>query len=244
MFRKFAIALMLLEAGLLTGCGGGTGIANQPGPGNSNGTNAGTLSANASTMAFGNVTVGDNKTTQLTLTNTSTSSDVSISGISVSGTGFSLSSSLTTPFTLAAGKSTNLGVTFLPTQPTSDTGTLTVASNASDTGNLVVGLAGQGLTQGQIGATPTDLELGNVTIGTTATGNVLISNSTGGGSVTLSQISVSGAGFSLTTSPTLPLSLRGGPEHNYGKSRSSQRARRATLQVLFRWRAMPAIQIL
>ncbi|MGA2695800.1 MAG: choice-of-anchor D domain-containing protein [Terriglobales bacterium] len=229
MFRKFAIALMLLEAGLLTGCGGGTGIANnQPGPGNSNGTNAGTLSANASTLTFGSVTVGDNKTTPLTLTNTSASDDVSISGISVSGTGFSLSSSLTTPFTLAAGKSTNIGVTFLPTQPNSDTGTLTIASNASDTGNLIVGLAGQGLSQGQIGASPTDLELGNVTIGTTATGSVVISNSTGGGSVTLTQINVSGAGFSVTTSPALPLSLGAGQGTTVGITFAAGEAGAAT----------------
>jgi hypothetical protein len=217
MFRKFAMASVLLAAGLLAGCGGGTGIANnQSGPGNGNGTNAGTLSANASTMAFGNVTVGDNKTTQLTLTNTSTANDVSISGINVSGTGFSLSSALSTPFTLGAGKSTNIGVTFLPTQPTSDTGTLTIASSASDTGNLIVGLAGQGMAQGQIGASPTDLELGNVTVGTTASGNVVVSNSTGGTTVTVSQISVSGAGFSLTTAPALPLALGAGQSTTLG----------------------------
>ncbi len=229
MFRKSAMALVLLGIGLLTGCGGGTGIANnQPGPGNGNGTNTGTLSANASTMAFGSVTVGDNKTTPLTLTNTSTSSDVSISGISVSGAGFSLSSSLSTPFTLAAGKSTNVGVTFSPTQATSDSGTLTIASNASDTGNLIVGLAGQGLAQGQIGASPSDLELGNVTIGTTASGNVIISNSTGGGSVTLSQISVSGAGFSLTTSPALPLTLGAGQSTTLGITFAASEAGAAT----------------
>lgn len=218
MVRKFAIAPLLVVAGLLAGCGGGTGIANnQPGPGNGNGTDPGTLTASTANLGFGSVTVGDNKTSPLTLTNTSTSNeDITISQISVTGTGFTLSSSLTTPFTLAAGKSTNIGVTFSPTQATGDSGSLTVASDASGTGNLIVGLAGQGIAQGQIGASPTDLELGNVTVGTTASGNVVISNSTGGATVTVSQISVSGAGFSLTTAPALPLSLAAGQNTTLG----------------------------
>lgn len=230
MFRKFATASVLLVAGLLAGCGGGTGIVNnQPGPGNGNGTNGGTLTASASSVAFGSVTVGDSKTNSLTLTNSgSAGDDVTISQISVAGTGFSLSSSLTTPFTLGAGKTTTLGVTFSPKQSAGESGDLTISSNASDTGTLIVGLAGQGLPQGQIGASPTDLELGNVTIGTTASGNVVISNSTGGGSVTLSQISVSGAGFSLTASPMLPMSLGPGQSATVGITFAASEAGTAT----------------
>lgn len=212
MFRKFATASMLLVAGLLAGCGGGTGIANnQPGPGNGNGTNGGTLSASASSLAFGSVTVGDSKTNSVTITNSgSDGDDVTISQISVAGTGFSLSSSLTTPFTLAAGKTTTVGVTFSPKQSAGDSGDLTISSNAADSGDVQVGLSGTGLTQGQIGASPTTLNLGNVTVGTTGSGTITISNSVGGSNVTLSQIDVSGAGFSLTAVPTLPLSLAAG----------------------------------
>ena len=150
MFQKLAIATLLTTMGILSGCGGGLGVSNSQ-PGQNNGTSAGSLSANSANMDFGQVAIGGNKTLTVSLTNTSTSQDISVTQLTVAGATFSVSSSLATPFTIAAGQSTDVGITYSPTAANSDTGSLTVISNASDT-NLVVGLAGVGTGLGQLSA--------------------------------------------------------------------------------------------
>ncbi len=208
MFQKLAIATLFLTMGILSGCGGGLGVSNSQ-PGQNNGVSSGSLSASTASMDFGQVAIGGNKTLTVTLTNTSTSQDISVTQLTVSGTTFEISSSLTAPFTVAAGQSTDVGITYSPTTANSDTGSLTVVSNASDT-NLVVGLTGTGTGLGQISAAPSPLDLGNVPVGGFASSSVIVSNATGNPSVTVTQFTVAGTGFSLVSPPAFPLILDGG----------------------------------
>ena len=58
--------------------------------------------------------------------------------------------------------------------------------------------------------TPSPLDLGNVPVGGFASGSLIVSNATGNPSVTVTQFTIAGTGFSLVSPPTLPLTLDGG----------------------------------
>jgi hypothetical protein len=107
----------------------------------SGGTSA--LSANPTSISFGNVTVGNSSTQKVTLTNAGTTS-VTISNASLTGTGFSLNGP-TLPVTLSASQSTSFNVTFAPKSAGSVTGSLIFTSNASNS-SLTIPLSGTGVT--------------------------------------------------------------------------------------------------
>jgi hypothetical protein len=90
----------------------------------------GTLTANVTTLNFNNVNVGSNSSLQATLTN-SGSSSIDISNVSISGAGFS-ATGVPAGTILGAGQTATLNVTFGPSSTGSVTGTVTVASNATD----------------------------------------------------------------------------------------------------------------
>jgi hypothetical protein len=98
-----------------------------------------TLSANPTSLAFGNQTVNTTSAGRaVTITNTG-SVAATVSSVSVSGE-FAQTNNCTT---LAAGASCTATVTFRPTTAVAKTGTLTVASNASNP-SLTVALTGTG----------------------------------------------------------------------------------------------------
>jgi hypothetical protein len=166
----------------------GTGIA------------AGQLASSPSTDAFGNVTVGSQRSISETLTNTGGTS-VTISQVAINGTGFSLSG-ITTPVTINAGQSTSFTVVFTPQVAGAASGTVTLTSDAPNS-VLTIALTGTGITPGQLLATPSSKAFGSVAVGTQQTASERITN-TGGTSVTISQAAISGTGFSLSglTTPT------------------------------------------
>lgn len=225
--RHAAALLLTLMTALLIGCGGGTGIANNQGPSNNSGTMGSGLSANTSSVNFGNVPIGSPKTESVTLTNGSTSQSVTVSQLSITGSGFSVSSSLTLPFTIAAGNSTTLGITFSPEKPANATGTLSVVSDSSEP-PLELPLSGDGLPPGSLTATPSALNLGSVAVGSTGSGSVVVTNLAGGQSVTVSQVSVTGSGFSLTSALGLPLVLAAGQSTSIGIAFAASGAGSAT----------------
>ena len=100
------------------------------------------LSASPTSLNFGNVTVGTQSVLPIILTNTGTGS-VTITQDTITGAGFS-SSGLSLPFTLAAGKNTDVSITFAPTATGSVTGSASVVSNASNS-PAVVSLSGAGV---------------------------------------------------------------------------------------------------
>lgn len=198
--------LALATLMVLTACqgisAGGTGIQNSPG----------TLGSTPSTLSFGNVTLGSNQSLSGTVTNSGGSS-VTISQLGISGTGFTLSG-MVAPMTLAAGQSGNFSVKFAPTSSGSASGNVTIASDASNS-SLAIALSGTGTTTplGTLSSGPTSLSFGNLTVGQNQTLSATVTN-TGAASVAISQVGISGSGFTLS-GITAPLTLLAGQSSSF-----------------------------
>jgi len=102
-----------------------------------------TLSINATSVAFGNVTVNTSATQSLTLSSTGTAS-VTISTATVTGAGFSISG-ITFPLTLNPGQTATLYVQFDPTTTGTAAGQLTITSNSSSNLTAQITLSGGGV---------------------------------------------------------------------------------------------------
>jgi hypothetical protein len=163
----------------------------------------GTLTANPTNLALGNVQVGSSTSLSETLTNTGATS-LTISSATASGAGFSLSG-LAFPLTLTAGQSTSFTVLYSPTASGAASGSVSIASNGSNP-NLNISLSATGVTQGTLTANPTNLALGNVQVGSSTSLSETLTN-TGGSTVAISQANLSGAGFSITGLNGFPISL-------------------------------------
>ena len=101
-----------------------------------------TLSVNASSLSFGNVSLNTTVTKSVTLNSTGTA-PVTINAAAVTGTGFAVSGA-TFPATLNAGQSLVLTVQFNPTAAGSVTGQLSITSNSSANPTASVSLSGTG----------------------------------------------------------------------------------------------------
>jgi hypothetical protein len=170
----------------------------------------GALGSNPSSLTFGSVTVGDNQSLSGTVTNTGGSS-VTISHVAIGGTGFSLSG-ITAPITLTAGQSTSFSVKFAPISADSASGTVTITSDASDP-TLTIPLSGTGVALGALGSNPSSLSFGSVTVGDNQSLPDTVTN-TGGSSVTISQVAISGTGFSVS-GITAPVTLTAGQSTSF-----------------------------
>ncbi len=162
------------------------------------------LSASPSSLNFGSVNVGFNALQSFSVTNTGTAS-VNITQTTVSGTGFSISGPAL-PYTLAAGQQVNFNATFTPTTGAAVTGSVTITSTASNS-PATVSLSGTGVSY-LVSASPGSLNFGYVPSGTSATQKVMVTN-TGTASVNITQVTVSGNGFTIS-GPTLPVTLLAG----------------------------------
>jgi hypothetical protein len=161
----------------------------------------GQLQANPASVSFGTVSTGGNATQQVILNNTGTAA-VQISSIAASGTGFSVNG-ITAPFTLNAATTATLNVVFAPTVGGSASGSVTVTSNANNS-SLTIPVTGAGAQPG-LSITPASFAFGSIVDGQTKSQNFTLTN-TGTSSLTISQLSVSGAGYSisgLTTPSTI-----------------------------------------
>ncbi len=165
---------------------------------------AGQLTSNPASLAFGSAQVGSSVTLTDSLTNTGGSA-VTISQATATGTGFSISG-LTVPLTLNPGASVTFSALYAPQSAGSVSGSITVASNASNS-TLTVSLTGTGTAPGQLTIAPTALSFGNATVGTTVSQSSSLSAS--GASVTVSSASLSSAEFSLT-GISLPVTIAAG----------------------------------
>lgn len=166
------------------------------------GVTQGALTANPTSVGFGNVQDGSNSSLPETLTN-SGGSGLTISAITASGTGFSLSG-LTPPVTLNSGQSTSFAVVFSPSASSAASGSVTVTSNGSNP-SLSIPLSGTGVTAGTLSANPTALSFGSVQVGNTTSLPETVTN-TGGSTITISQTNLTGAVFSIS-GLSLPISL-------------------------------------
>ena len=169
------------------------------------GVTPGQLTANPTSLSFGNVQVGNSKNLSETLTNSGGSS-LTISAATVSGSGVSLSG-LSLPLTLNAGQSTSFTVQFAPTAGGAVSGNVTITSNGSNP-TLNIAVSGTGVTPGALTPNPATLAFGNVQVGNTGSISETLTNS-GGTTVNISQANVTGAGFSIT-GLTVPTTLNAG----------------------------------
>ncbi len=174
------------------------------------GVTPGALSAGSSSLSFGNVQVNNTQTLQETLTNSGGSS-VTVNQATVTGTGFSVTG-MTLPLTLTAGQSTSFNVAFTPQAGGPANGSISVVSTASNP-NLTVSLAGSGVTAGSLSAGQSSLSFGNVQLNNSQTLQETLTNS-GGSSVTVSQATVTGTGFSVS-GLSLPLTLAAGQSASF-----------------------------
>jgi hypothetical protein len=168
------------------------------------GTTPGQLNGNPNSLNFASVQVGGSLTLTDSLANTG-GACVNISQATVTGAGFSISG-LNLPLTLNPGASVTFSVMFAPQSAGNASGTITVTSDASDA-TLTILLSGTGTAQGQLTLTPTALDFGNVTVGTSVSQPSSLSAS--GASVTVSSASWNSSEFSLT-GISFPLTIAGG----------------------------------
>jgi hypothetical protein len=184
-----AFLAAIVAIGGLSGCVGYTGAKTGTGK-------AGVLSGNSATVAFGNVGMGKTATQSLTVTNTGTAA-VNVSSSSITGAGYTVASGSPSG-SLGVGQSVTVQIAFAPQATGSATGSFTIASDASNS-PLTVALTGTG-TQPGLASTPASVSFGNVVVGATGSVSVNLSN-TGSASVTISQASVTGTGFTIVGSP-------------------------------------------
>ena len=135
--RKYAsytvILLSSLAILLSSGCGGVTAAKN-----------ANTFFASQSTVAFGNVTVGQTGTASLTLQNRGLST-VEIEDLGASGQAFSLAQGTTLPISVAAGASVTVKLQFAPTSSGAASEPLMISSSLSQTPTSIANVSGTGI---------------------------------------------------------------------------------------------------
>jgi hypothetical protein len=125
---------------------------------------------------------------------------MTISSATVSGTGFKLSG-ISLPLTLSAGQTSTFTVGFNPAASGSVAGSVTIKSNATNP-TYTMALSGTGAAATRtISLGTSSLNFGNEIVGGSSPLQVAVKN-TGNSSLTISQINVIGAGFSVTTGIT------------------------------------------
>ncbi|MGA2965477.1 MAG: choice-of-anchor D domain-containing protein [Terriglobales bacterium] len=187
---RFGISFILAGSLLLlTSCQGLGGGSNQTGT-------PGILSLNPSQLTFTSTKVGANQTSPVTLSN-SGGSDLIITQATLSGAGFSMSN-LALPLTIHAGSSASATITFAPTATGSFSGSVTfaVTSNQSNS-QVVLSFTGTGAASGTLSPNPSSLAFGSIQVGSNGSQFETLTNTTAS-TVTISQASASGAGFSIS----------------------------------------------
>ncbi len=169
------------------------------------GMGAGQLAVLPSSLALGSVKIGASQTQSATLIN-SGSSALTVRQASVTGKGFRMDG-LTFPLTLAAGQRKSFTVTFAPQSAGSASGSIAVTTDATNP-VVSVPVSAVATAPGALLSNPSSLNFGSVQAGNGQTLSAALTNS-GGSSVTVSQASVSGSGFSVS-GLNLPLTLAAG----------------------------------
>jgi len=154
------------------------------------------IQVSPASINFGNTVVGSSLSQVLIITNTGTST-LSITQVAQSGAAFTVSG-FSLPLNVNPGQQTTITVAFLPTSIGASAGNISIVSNAP-TSPTSVALSGTGIAATlNLNISPTSLSFGSITTSTfSSPQNVTITN-TGNSNVTISQISVTGAGYSIT----------------------------------------------
>jgi hypothetical protein len=150
------------------------------------------------------MSIGSNASQKIILSNTSTTA-VQITSITAAGSGFSVSG-VTPPMTLDPSGTATLSVKFAPAATGAATGSITVVSNASGS-PLTIALTGTGAQAG-LSVSPASFSYGSVVDGLTKSQSFTLTN-TGTAALTIAQLTVTGAGYSVSTLNT-PATLAAG----------------------------------
>jgi hypothetical protein len=176
-----------------------------------NGTTAATghLSVSPASLSFGTQAVGTSAAQRMVVTNTGNAA-VKISAIAASGTGYSVAG-LTLPATLNPSASATLTATYSPAAAGSAAGSITIRSDASNA-TLTIPLGGTGAQAG-LSITPATVNFGSVVDGQTKSQTFTLTN-TGTASLTVAQLSVNGAFYSVNGLNT-PLTIAAGASSSF-----------------------------
>ncbi len=156
------------------------------------------ISATPSSVSFGTVGEGTTDSQQITLKNNGNTT-LTFSQVGVSGTGFN-ETGLSTSTTIPAGGSTAFNVTFDPSSNGPLSGAVTMSTNGAPS-SLSINLSGTGQTPTfLLGANPTSLSFGGVLDDGTSSLTTSVTNN-GNSDVTISGVTVTGAGFSASGIP-------------------------------------------
>ena len=150
-----------------------------------------TLSVSPASLSFGNVNVGGSANQTVTITNTGNSA-TTISQIAVSGQSLSVSG-VSLPVSLASAQSATFTVQFSPTTSATTNGTISIVSPG---GTSPVGVTGTGVQAG-ISVSSSSLSFGSLIDGQTKTLPLVVTN-TGTASLTITQVTSTGAGLSVS----------------------------------------------
>lgn len=154
----------------------------------------GQISCNPRNVRFGTMALKQSEIVPVVLTN-SGSSSVTITAVGATIPEFGVTG-LTLPFTVAAGASATVDLTFTPTVSGWAEGTMSFTSNASN-GTLYVGVGGVGVANESMTPSPSILAFGNVMVGKTSTLPVSLTNS-GETNIRMTQMAVTGVGFTIS----------------------------------------------
>jgi hypothetical protein len=214
--RDFSLALVISGALLTTACAGVTGKAVTGGP--VGGVGSSTATVTPTSANFGNVPVHTSGSRSLTLTNTGTTA-LTVLKIEWEGKGFSTGDgNLSVKKVVKPGSSLNFAVLFTPAEVGDAQGNLLITTTADST-PVAVKLAGTGWGSGGspvIDATPSSVNFGNVTVGTTDTQTMRLEN-TGAADLTITKVSVLGTGYSAS-GLSLPHTLAPGKDTTFTAS--------------------------
>ena len=182
---------------------------NLPLTGSGTNTPMGQLTANPATLSFGNINTGSSASKQVVLTNTGNAA-VKISQISATGSGFS-ASGIAVPSTLNASQSATLTVGFAPASAATALGTIIVTSDAKSS-PLSIAITGSGVQAG-LNVSPTTFNFGSLVEGQAKSQKFSITNN-GSASLTIQDLVVSGAGYSVS-GLTIPATLAAGQSASF-----------------------------
>lgn len=204
-WAKFALGMAIVTLLGLNGCAGvvtasssnapskspnpPAGNPSAPGPAN---TGQAQFAASPSSASFANVATGSSSSQTIALLNSGTA-DATISNATVTGAGFSITG-LTMPVKVAAGSSATLNVIFAPRAAGQVNGSVTVMSDAPNS-PLTITATGSAVTPiAVLTSSAASLDFGDVLLGSSGSLGATLANS-GNTNVTISSVSVTGAGF-------------------------------------------------
>src|SRR6201984_3363033 len=186
--RPLAVLLTLALALATVGLSSCVGLTNAGPAAKKSSGGAGTLSTSATSLSFGNVSVGNNKIQSVTIKNTGTTA-VNLSQASITGAGYSVASG-NSSVSIPEGQSGTIQIQMAPASAGVYNGNLSIESDAANS-PVKVALTGTG-TEPVLAVSPGTLQFGNVKVGQSTTQPVTLTNS-GNVELVLHTAHISGA---------------------------------------------------